>query len=329
MGLILFLNKRKKPEELLYYEALSKRSILSKDEKYKCDNLQKGYLGECEYDEIIKKVGHKNLLIYRDVYLRVDETVSQYDAIIINDEKIVVNEVKNFSGDFVYKNNNWFKSSYQLSEDPIIQTKRSANKIISILKGKPLSILVDNKVIFINDEFYLESDDERLWSHICIRSNFNRYFRTLNQGQVGRKAEIYRDSIERCIVENPYFKPAIKLERLKLGFYCSVCGNFDLIKYRFHFKCEKCNSIESTSSHILRAINDFKFLFFGQPMTKSKLLKLVDYQVSPKVMQNALRKFCNFDRQSVMTHYTFNFFSYDDALEFYKDKFRYKNHYPK
>lgn len=326
-GYAMFLNDRKKSAELLYYEALNARSVLSNDERKKYDYLKKGYVGECEYDQILDNVGHENLFVYRDIYLKINDVITQYDTLLINDDGVVVNEVKNYSGDYLYKTGNWYKSNYQLSEDPIIQVKRAANKIIKISKPNTQSINVNNKVVFVNDDFFLESDDDRIWNQICVRSNLRRYLRSMKRGQLGKKSSFHVENINNYIVEEPYFKSEINFERLKLGLYCSQCGSFNLDKKRFHFKCNKCGYLESSENYLLRTMSEFKFLFYKQPMTKSALMKLVDNQISSSVMEKGLKKFCAIKGMSVKSNYTFKFYSFEEANQYYYDKLRYKNYY--
>lgn len=62
------------PLELLYYNALSFRKDLSKQEKYEKEMIKKGYEGECQYDQILDEVGHENIYVIRDVYLKIGNT---------------------------------------------------------------------------------------------------------------------------------------------------------------------------------------------------------------------------------------------------------------
>src|SRR5690625_6709259 len=73
----MFLNMRQKPQELIYYQALSNRSVLSNKEQRKLAALSAGHAGECEYDRLFDAAGHGSLLIYRDVWMKVDEAVIQ------------------------------------------------------------------------------------------------------------------------------------------------------------------------------------------------------------------------------------------------------------
>ncbi|MEK4554931.1 nuclease-related domain-containing protein [Jeotgalicoccus sp. FSL K6-3177] len=93
----MFLNPRLKSHDLLFYDALEKRTELTKHENRRHAAALKGFEGECLYDEIFNDVGHDDVLVYRDLYLKIGESVTQYDALVIDDEGIVVNEIKNYT----------------------------------------------------------------------------------------------------------------------------------------------------------------------------------------------------------------------------------------
>lgn len=56
------------------------------------------------------KVGHGNLYIYRDIYLQIENSVTQYDTLIISESGIVVNEIKNFTGNYRVEDSTWTRS---------------------------------------------------------------------------------------------------------------------------------------------------------------------------------------------------------------------------
>ena len=86
----MFLNIRQKPQELIYHEALSNRSILSDKEQRKLAALSSGHVGECEYDRLFDDAGHGSLLIYRDIWMKVDDALIQADSLIIADGVLAV-----------------------------------------------------------------------------------------------------------------------------------------------------------------------------------------------------------------------------------------------
>src|SRR5699024_5860144 len=124
LPIFMFLNIRQKAQELIYHEALSNRSILSDKEQRKLAALSSGHAGECEYDRLFDDAGHGSLLIYRDIWMKVDDAVIQADSLIIADGVVAVDEVKNFSGNYKYAGGEWTVGGRPGYEDPLAQVSR-------------------------------------------------------------------------------------------------------------------------------------------------------------------------------------------------------------
>lgn len=127
----MYLNKRRMPIELLYYNALSFRKELSRQEKYEKEKIWRGYEGECQYDQIFDEVGHDNIYVIRDVYLKIGNTDTQYDTIIISENKVVINEIKNYTGDYRYDNNRWFRNKKPINDNAFAQLDRAKGKLMN------------------------------------------------------------------------------------------------------------------------------------------------------------------------------------------------------
>lgn len=106
----MFITERKLPEELLHYYALKHRSILANNYFDKLHRLERGVEGERVYDLILDEAGHSNLYIFRDLYLLIEGSVTQYDTLIVSESGIIVNEIKNFTGDYQVKDSLWRRS---------------------------------------------------------------------------------------------------------------------------------------------------------------------------------------------------------------------------
>ena len=60
----MFLTERKVPEELLYYQALSRRRGLDKNSEEHLWRLRRGAAGERTYDLLFDEAGHSNLYVF-------------------------------------------------------------------------------------------------------------------------------------------------------------------------------------------------------------------------------------------------------------------------
>ncbi|WP_213810162.1 nuclease-related domain-containing protein [Jeotgalicoccus sp. WY2] len=105
--------------------------------------LKKGFEGECLYDKIFEETGHSNVYIFRDVYLKVGNTVTQYDSIVITDNKVTVNEIKNFHGDYHYTKDDWYRNGTSLEDDAFAQLRRAKGKLMKLSKNSSVKFEVD------------------------------------------------------------------------------------------------------------------------------------------------------------------------------------------
>jgi Nuclease-related domain. len=144
----LFINERTKPHELIYYEALSARTSLMKKESAKFENVKKGYEGEMLYDQIFDSIGHGNVLIYRDLFLSIDGSVTQYDTLIISDIGIISNEIKNFSGSVTFRDGSWYRGNFAIPNDAFSQLNRSVGKLMELRNTSRSDFKVSGKLIF-------------------------------------------------------------------------------------------------------------------------------------------------------------------------------------
>lgn len=324
----MLINKRAKPHELIFHEALSARCELLEDERIKFNAVRRGYEGELLYDTILEDVGHETIYVYRDVYLKIENSITQYDSLIINDDGIVVNEIKNFNGQCRIENEHWYNGNFLIPDDPFSQLNRAVGKLTRISNSSRGGFNTSGKLIFPNDNFTLNTDNQSAWNKIILRSGLRRYFNGFKNGNVGRRADYIVKLISNLVVENPYFKTDIDFNRLKLGLYCGKCGSFNLSKTRFHLTCADCFSTESNETHLLRALSDYKFLFYNQPMTRNSFLKFIDYMIPVKSVSRMLNKHCYVDKKSNMTEYRFKYYDFaeaitsDDVYKRYKDNIK-------
>lgn len=310
----MFINNREIPAELLYYNALSARTKLTTREKYQMDLMKKGYEGECLYDKIFDETGHANLYIFRDIYLKIGSTTTQYDSIVITDDRVTVNEIKNFQGDYHYSKDNWYRNGYVLEDDAFAQLRRARGKLMKLSKNSGIQFKVTGALIFISDDFRMTSEQEEIWDKTIIRSHLRNYLQSLNDSQKGNRAKEIANLINNYKVNNIYFNEKVDIARLKLGFYCGECKSFELIKRRFHFRCDNCESIESNETHFLRAVSDHKFLFYNQPVTKKSILYLIDNQLKRSAVGRLLRKHCVLINKGRSAEHIFKYHDLNAAL---------------
>ena len=324
----MFINERTKPHDLLLYEALSARTALTKEEFRKFKTYKNGYEGELMYDELFDSIGHNNVLIYRDVFLKIDNSVTQYDSLIISDKGIISNEIKNFTGNCTVRNGNWFRGDYPVPSNAFSQLNRALGKLMELRNSAKADFNISGKLVFPNDTFTFHSDDQSNWDKMILRSGIRDYFHQFNQAGIttGNKAQYISRLISERIVDNTYFNPQTDKTRLKFGLYCGNCGSFNLNKKRFHLTCNKCGSTECNETHLLRAMSDYKFLFYNQSMTRNNLLEFIDNDIPVHTISRFLSKHCFQHKNGNISNYTFKYFDFDDATQKADAYIRYKDY---
>lgn len=321
----MFLTDRRTPPELLHSTALRFRKNLAADEERKLRIHKHGFFGECLYDQLFDEAGHDNLYIFRDIYLVAGKSGAQYDSIIISGDAVTVNEIKNYSGEYYYKNGRLIKNNEVVPDNPFTQVDRAVGKLYRIFRDNRVTADITGKVVFPNDDFRLYSEDNSIWKNIVIRMDLKKYFRQFNAGYNTEKADRYVSLIRGHVTENPYFNGNSDIEGIRRGLYCGECGSFELKKGRFQLTCLKCGTIESNETHLLRAMSDHKFLYYKQPMTKRSLLELIDNIFHENTVYRALQKHCYINKNGPCTSYTLKYYSFQTAITEIREMQRYKD----
>ncbi|AMB98994.1 hypothetical protein AWM75_02820 [Aerococcus urinaehominis] len=118
---------------LNWYEACYIRQGLSEEQKRKFMNLRSGALGEeMLYQCLAQHISASQVLT--DLWFRLDEQVTQIDAIVVSQEHIYVIEAKNYHRNHEYRNGQWWSAGQLLTYNPFSQLNRSI-KILQRLIG--------------------------------------------------------------------------------------------------------------------------------------------------------------------------------------------------
>ena len=320
----MILTKRKIPKELLYFRALQKRRYLSTNNKRKLDAFEKGYAGELLYDSIYDEIV-SHLYVFRDIYMNIDNNILQCDALIVCDKGFIIHEIKNFKGIYKYENNKWYVRHNQISDDPILQLNRTANKLVKFKYIYNLNFSSVGKVIFTSPEFSLETDHPSISDHTILRHQLRPYLYSLNELKSTHQADILVEIIKNHIVDNPYFNYTTDFEELNKGVYCRKCSSFNLKKSNIHFKCLDCGNKDTIHTIIVQALSDFDILFNNEFITRKNLWEFLGKQISESTINRYLRKYCNKINKGPATKYKFKFYDFDDAMKNEMRLWRYKD----
>lgn len=321
----MYLNKRMMPKKLMYYNALGVRSELTPNEAYNMKILLKGYEGECLYDKIFDEISHDNIYIMRDIYLNAGGTVAQYDSIIITENRIVMNEIKNTPGDYRFEDNKWFKNSRELTNNVYAQLSRAKGKLMKLRDDYHLNFEIEGDLVFVNDDFRLSTENVYIWEVTVLRNQLRNYFRQFRNEKLGNNANNIVKAIKNQIVDDPYFNESADIFKIRRGLYCGQCNSFNLNKGRFQLTCSHCGTIESNETHLFRAMNDYQILFQNEPMTRYSLLYFVDNQIGKTSAYEIMKKHCDIIKKGNNSEYELKNKNFREVLQQIRKTQRYKD----
>lgn len=321
---MLILTDRKVPFELMYMRGFCRRIEMSSKDARRLSVLESGYEGELHYDKVLEEIGHESLVVFRDIYVKAGDAVAQFDSIIIDDNSVTINEIKNYSGLYSYNDGQWFSGEFEVTEDAISQLKRAMGKLKKIRYESKMNFDVSGKIIFPNLNLQFDCDDERARSMIIMRNQLMEYLRSFHSSGISEQTKEIARVIYGKIIENPYFDKLADIADLRRGMYCTSCGGFNMDIQKYYVYCGRCGCRESKESHIIRAFSDFQALFRQEKMTRRKLQILLDDQVGERMLQRMLKKYCDSRSTGAATYYKFKYYDYDEAVEKVAGKSKYE-----
>ena len=321
----MIISERKISRDLTYYRALSFRSRLDEKDAKKLSVLERGYAGECIYDEVFDDIGHGSVFVFRDIYLGIEDSTAQYDSLIVSDAGIIVNEIKNYSGFYRVEQGKWFAGDFEVPDDPLSQLKRAMNKLLKLKYIHRLNFEIEGKVVFPHIDFRLNCDNRDVREKLVMRSELGDYLKQFKNDYAGRYADRIAEAVSAHIIENPFFNQHADFEAVRKGLYCGNCGSFELENNHFYIKCCKCGSEEKKETHVLRAISDFSALFLSERMTKKRLLEFIDFKINSRTALRMLAKYCNRVENGPQTYYIFKYHDFNEAYIKSSASYRYKD----
>src|SRR5699024_10725364 len=93
------------PWPLLIFEALDSRREMSSDELERYRRLEKGFFGEKMLLDQLNSIDRSKVLSLFDFLFEIENQEVQIDCLLLTYETIFLLEVKNYSGDYYFKNN--------------------------------------------------------------------------------------------------------------------------------------------------------------------------------------------------------------------------------
>lgn len=263
-----------KPRILEVYHALLNRMPFSETDKNKYYNAKIGYEGEMMFYSFLQKNAPDSHLALYSLSLRHNNTTFQIDSLLINNNTLYLFEIKNYSGDIIIHNNNWYICSPKKEIlNPLIQLKRSESLLRQFLASKQINIPIKSYIIFINPEFtlYQAPLNPQLIFHSQLKRFFHSQFFQMEppSNQQFQLANLFvKNHIKNNLKDD---LPIYTFSNLKKGVKCPLCDRFMKVNSSQSLKCISCSFIEKNNEALLRSIKEFHILFPDMAITTNNI----------------------------------------------------------
>ncbi|WP_413304247.1 nuclease-related domain-containing protein [Bacillus sp. 1P10SD] len=275
------------------WRILNARMRLTDDEQKKYLYLEKGFAGEVQFDLYTEKL-HSKPLILNDLLLESNNSNLQIDSTLMFPKTIYLFEVKNFEGDYIYENGNFytFPGKGKEIKNPLDQLKRIKSLFRQLLQTLGYHYNVEGYVVFINPSFtlYQSPKDEP----IIYLSQLPRFMKKLNElpCQLTKQDKELADKLVALHqIESPYTRiRPYKYEELKKGPTCHMCQSSSLSVCGKKLVCNDCGCEVLVESVILRGVGELRLLFPDMRITTNLVYEWCEGAGSKKRISRVLSR---------------------------------------
>lgn len=280
-------------------EALGRRMGLDVDAVGRLDVLRKGFVGEVLFAGALGeglRSGSGCVVLY-DLLLRANGSVFQLDCVVIREGEVLLLEVKNYEGDYVFRDERFYHvGSGQVVKNPLNQLERSEFLLGKVLGRLGFDCSIRARVVFVHPGFMLFQAP--LGLPVIYPSQVGRFVRSLNGRGArvsGERWKLARRLFAHQIVEERLDRvPGYDFAGLRKGMCCLDCRGFLVMRggsWDRVLVCEGCGCLEGRESAVLRSVVEFDLLFPDDAITTRVIWKWCGGVLSMRVVRKILDRF--------------------------------------
>lgn len=289
-------------------EIVSKRTALTDDQQRLLDRLAAGYEGEMHfYEEIKAKLNNNPISIY-NLYLKPSGSHFQIDCLLIFQNEVILFEVKNYRGDFLIENDNWYTSARREIKNPLHQLQRTELMLRQFLNEHDCSLKIRSFLIFPHPEFYLYQASMNL--PIIFHGQLNRFIRRMknNPSQIQKQHHEIASLLKLNHQSSSSFeyKPIYDYNSLKKGVICQSCNGL-MVEYKHNtMRCITCGNAEELRHAMIRTIKDYRTLFTKDHVKMKNIMDWTNNSVSIYRTRKIIEEFAVLVPKGKNSYYLFN-----------------------
>lgn len=267
---MIVIKKRNKSNYLRAIEALDKRMKLADEEAVHLMNMQKGYEGEILFDSLVKEFLDVDVLVLNDLLFTEKGSTFQVDSLILTGDKVLLFEVKNYTGNFQFNSHHLLTFSGKEVGNPLNKLDETSTKMRQVLSKWNVNLTFDPALIFVNPAFTLYNAPTG--SPIIFPTQIREHLSRMNQRTLplSKKHHQLADKMIKEHQNESAFQqkfPNYTYDVLKKGLWCNECGFPDLTITQRTCFCKACGHRASVEAIVLHQVEDFRLLFPDSKIT--------------------------------------------------------------
>ena len=261
----MLLKARTESEELKILRSLNTRMELPDKEKFYYYNLEKGYEGELQFDQLSETI-HEERYVINDLLLEMSSSHFQIDSLIISQEAVHLLDIKNYEGDCYLEQDKLYNvKTNREYKNPLDQLKRSMTRSANSSQNLRFNYLVDSSVIFINPKFTLYQAPMN--QPFVLPTQLNQYIQQFDHAPSklnSKHKKLAQTLLSMHKTKNPFKSipiPEYSYEGLQKGMYCWNCNSFLVYLNQNTLTCKKCGSHEKIEQAVVGYVEELNFYF--------------------------------------------------------------------
>jgi len=174
----LFIKTAVKPPQLEYLEEVHGRIHMPESDRRKYFNLKLGFEGEKKVYNFLNQF--KQGVCIWDIRLDIYGEI-QFDFFVIVNGIIFILEIKNFYGNYTYKDGNLKSESGYVCRDVFSQASNERDKFEAFCYEQNIHYKIINEVVFVNDTFKVINDVKDIkFNNMSAIENLAKYMCSFN-----------------------------------------------------------------------------------------------------------------------------------------------------
>ena len=302
----IVLKTRTTAKELELLRLLHSRMTLTNVDAQRFSNLIKGLSGEQQFDQLTAYL-QSDFYLLHDICLEHNQSIFQIDTLLISEQEIMLFEIKNYEGEFVYKSESFrMLSTNQEILNPLHQLNRSKTLLQSLMKKMKVHIPIKGYLVFINPEFTLLQAPVDM--PIILPSQLKRFLHQLNQTPSSlnnQHKQLAEHLVKMHLPASPYEREiCYSYKQLKKGILCPECSALMSRKKIPAVACVLCDYEETLDLAVIRSVNELKHLFPEMKITTSLVWEWCAIVESRKTIRRVLAQNFVYEGGKKQRYYT-------------------------